>query len=107
MADGTIKIILAPGLTLTNPSFTVAINNPSKIKTVNGDSLQSLQANIDNVAVKNYPPGATADAPLIIAGTILSIFMLILFGLIFICTPLPVFLTLEAFQMIGLYALVN
>lgn len=57
--------------------------------------------------VKSYPPGATTDAPLIIAGTILSIFMLILLGLIFICTPLPVFLTLEAFQMISLYALVN
>jgi hypothetical protein len=46
MDDGTIKIILAPGLTLTNPSFTVAINDPSKIRTANGDSLQSLQSSI-------------------------------------------------------------
>jgi hypothetical protein len=106
MADGTIKIILAPGLTLTNPSFTVSINDPSKIKTLTGDTLQSLQSNIDNVVIKNYPPGATSDAPLIIAGTILSIFMLVLLGLIFLCTPLPVFLTLEAFQMISFYALV-
>lgn len=107
MADGTIKIILAPGLTITNPSFTVTINNPSMIQSASGGSLQSLQSSIDNVPVTNFPPGATTDAPLIIAGTILSIFMLILLGLIFLCTPLPVFLTLEAFQMIAFYALVN
>jgi hypothetical protein len=93
MPDGTIKLVLAPGITLTNPSFTIAINNPAMITTANGDSIQSLQANIDNLVLNNYPPGSTSDAPLVIAGTILAIFMLILLAVVFICTPLPVFLT--------------
>jgi len=107
MDDGTIKIILAPGITLTNPSFTIAINDPSKITTTSGDSIQSLQSTIDNVRIKTYPAGSGADAPLVVAGTVLSIFMLILLALVFLCTPLPVFLTLEAFQMIAFYALVT
>lgn len=37
--DGTIKITLDPSVTLTNPSFTVSINDPSKITTSNGASL--------------------------------------------------------------------
>lgn len=106
MPDGTIKLILAPGVSLTNPSFTVTINNPSAITSASGQSLQSLSAALDNVPMVNYPPGSTKDSPLIIAGTILSIFMLLLLGAVFICTPLPIFLTLEAFQMIGFYALV-
>ena len=31
MPDGTIKLVLSPGITLNNPSFTVSINDPSKI----------------------------------------------------------------------------
>lgn len=77
------------------------------ITTTGGDSIQSLQANLDNVVLNNYPPGTTSDAPLVIAGTILSIFMLILLAAIFLCTPLPAFLTLEAYQMIAFYALVT
>jgi hypothetical protein len=82
MDDGTIKIILAPGITLTNPSFTIAINDPSKITTTSGDSIQSLQSTIDNVRIKTYPAGSGADAPLVVAGTVLSIFMLILLALV-------------------------
>lgn len=44
MPDGTIKLTLAPGVTLTNPSFTVSITNPSMITTSSGQTLQSLTA---------------------------------------------------------------
>lgn len=44
MPDGTIKIVLDPSVTLVNPSFTVSINDPSKITTASGASLQSLTA---------------------------------------------------------------
>jgi hypothetical protein len=42
MDDGTIKIVLDPSVSLVNPSFTVSINDPSKITTSSGASLQSL-----------------------------------------------------------------
>jgi hypothetical protein len=106
MPDGTVKLILAPGVTLANPTFSVTVNNPSQISTASGSSLQSLQADIANVQITNYPSGSGKDSPLVIAGTILSVFMLILLFTIFLCTPLPAFLTIEAFQMIAFYALV-
>jgi hypothetical protein len=93
MPDGTIKLTLAPGVSLTNPSFTVSINDPSLITTASGQTLQTLTASLDKIALSNYPAGSTTDAPLIIAGTVLSVFMLILLAAVFLCTPLPVFLT--------------
>lgn len=39
MPDGTIKITLDPSVSLTNPSFTVTINDPSKITTASGATL--------------------------------------------------------------------
>jgi hypothetical protein len=39
MPDGTIKITLDPSVSLTNPSFTVTINDPSKITTTSGATL--------------------------------------------------------------------
>lgn len=107
MADGTIKIILSPGVSITNPSFTVSINDPSMITTTSGDSLQTLEANLDNLVLNSYPAGSTADAPMVVAGTILSVVLLVLLASVFICSPLPVFLTLEAFQMIAFYAYVS
>jgi hypothetical protein len=43
---------------------------------------------------------------LVVAGTVLSVLMLVMLAAIAICTPLPAYLTLEAFQMIAFYALV-
>lgn len=76
------------------------------ISTASGASIQSLQADIANVVMNNYPTGTTSDAPLVVAGSALSILMLILLAAIAVCTPLPTYLTLEAFQMIAFYALV-
>jgi len=42
MPDGTIKLILSPDVSLTNPSFTIKINDPSRIRTPSGNSLQTL-----------------------------------------------------------------
>jgi hypothetical protein len=42
MDDGTIKIILASGVSLTNPSFTVSVTDPTQIISSSGASLQSL-----------------------------------------------------------------
>lgn len=106
MNDGTIRLVIDPSLSLTNPSFSIKINDPSMISSASGASIQSLQADISNVVLNNYPSGSTSDAPLVIAGTALSILMLILLAAIAICTPLPAYLTLEAFQMIAFYALV-
>ena len=94
MPDGSIKLILDPGVSLTNPSFTISINDPSMITTKSGQSLQSLSANLDNIILMSYPSGTTSDAPLVVAGTGLAIVMLILLASVFICTPLPIFLTL-------------
>ncbi len=56
--------------------------------------------------MNSYPVGSTSDAPLVVAGSALSILMLVLLAAIAVCTPLPAYLTLEAFQMIAFYALV-
>lgn len=42
MADGTIRIVLSPEISLQNPSFTVTINDPNRIKTNSGSTLASL-----------------------------------------------------------------
>lgn len=106
MADGTIRLVVDSSISLTNPSFSIKINDPSMISTASGASIQSLQADIANVVINNYPTGTTSDAPLVVAGSALSILMLILLAAIAVCTPLPTYLTLEAFQMIAFYALV-
>lgn len=94
MSDGTIRLVLSPGLTLQNPSFKVVINNPAMITSANGQTLQVLQASLDNIILNNYPAGTTSDAPLVIAGTILAIFMIILLITVLLCTPSPIFLTI-------------
>ncbi len=76
------------------------------ISSASGASIQSLQADISNVVMNSYPVGTTSDAPLVVAGSALSILMLVLLAAIAVCTPLPAYLTLEAFQMIAFYALV-
>lgn len=94
MPDGTIRLVLNPGITLNNPSFTITINDPSKISSASGDSLESLQASLDNIILINYPAGTTEDAPLVVAGTVLSVFMIILLFTVILCTPISSFLTL-------------
>lgn len=42
MPDGTIKIVLDPSVSLTNPSFTVTINDPARITTNSGATLENL-----------------------------------------------------------------
>jgi len=106
MPDGTIRLVLDSSISLTNPSFSIQINDPSMISSASGASIQSLQADISNVVMNSYPVGTTSDAPLVVAGSALSILMLILLAAIAVCTPLPAYLTLEAFQMIAFYALV-
>jgi hypothetical protein len=91
LPDGTIKIVLDPSVSLTNPSFTVSINDPSKITTENGAHLQSLTSAIENIMLNAYPAGTTSDAPLVVAGTILAILMLLVLGAVFICSPVPIY----------------
>ena len=42
MADGTIRIVLSPEVSLSNPSFTVSINDPTQIVADSGSTLSSL-----------------------------------------------------------------
>ena len=107
MADGTIRIVLSPEVSLTNPSFTVTINDPNRIKTSSGATLSSLEAQVNDVVVNSYPPGSTSDAPMVVAGTVLSILMLIVVGAAFLCSSVPIYHSLEAFQMISLYAFIT
>ena len=91
MPDGTIRIVLSPGVTLTNPSFTVTINDPNMITTQSGATLSNLETTITDLVLNAYPAGSTADAPMVVAGTILSILMLIVVGSLFICSPVPIY----------------
>lgn len=91
MADGTIKIILDPSISLVNPSFTVTINDPTKITSESGASLQSLEAVVTDIVLNYYPPGSTSDAPLIVGGSVLSIAILLVLGAIFLCSPVPIY----------------
>jgi len=91
MADGTIRIVLSPEVSLTNPSFTVTINDPNRITTSSGATLASLEAQVTDVILNSYPPGSTSDAPMVVAGTVLSILMLIVVGAIFLCSAVPIY----------------
>ena len=91
MADGTIRIVLSPEISLSNPSFTVSINNPNQITTASGSTLSSLEATVTDIVLNAYPPGTTSDAPMVVAGTVLAIFMLLIVAAIFICSPVPAY----------------
>lgn len=91
MADGTIKLVLDPSISITNPTFTVTINDPSKITTSSGGTLSSLEAIVNDIVLNYYPPGTTSDGPLVVAGTVLSILMLLVLAAVVLCSPVPVY----------------
>lgn len=107
MPDGTIKIVLDPSVTIKNPSFTVSINDPSKITTASGASLQSLEAVVKDIVLNSYPPGTTSDAPLVVAGNVLAVSMLIITAAVFLFTPVPIYQSLEVFQIAAFYAYIT
>ena len=91
MADGTIRIVLNPEISLSNPSFTISINNPNQITAASGSTLSSLEATVTDIVLNAYPPGTTSDAPMVVAGTVLAIIMLLIVAAIFICSPVPAY----------------
>lgn len=107
MPDGTIKIILDPSVSLTNPSFTVSINDPSKITTASGATLQSLEAVVKDIVVNSYPAGTTSDGPFVVAGSVLSVAILIVVAAIFLFSPVPIYLSIEVFQIVAFYAYIT
>lgn len=46
------------------------------------------------MVVNSYPAGTTSDAPLVIAGSILSVIMLLILAVVFLCSPVPIYLPL-------------
>ena len=91
MADGTIRVVLNPDVSISNPSFTVSINNPNQITTSSGSTIENLEAIVNDVVLNAYPAGSTSDAPMVVAGSVLVIMMLIILAAIFVCSPVPIY----------------
>jgi hypothetical protein len=105
LPDGTIKIIL--DLTLTNPTFEISFVSPTSVTSLSGASLQSVSNTINTKTVQVFPPGTTSDSPLNVAGTVLSIAMLVVFFASLIVSPMASLFALSVFQMFYFHAYVN
>lgn len=103
-----MKLKLQPGMSLDNMKFDVVFTDAAAIKTKNGGAgLQSLQAQIALDTVEVYPTETLqSSASFEIVGLVLSIAILIPVFLLLLCSPVAVFQSLEAFQLISLFAYV-
>lgn len=107
LSNGTIKLYLDVGLTLSNPTFSVTITDPAAIvSTETGMTLQNVQSLINIAKLDYYPPSEGADAGTNFPGTFTSIVFLLLFMLTFFFSDVMV-RPLQMLQLLFLHSLVD
>jgi hypothetical protein len=95
-------------MSLTNPSFSVVFTDPTAIQTTSGNSLQALQSNIQMPTIQVFSQDQlTSYTQYGVVGLVLSAAMIIPVFLLCLCSPVAVFHSLEAFQLISLFAYVK
>lgn len=104
LPDGTIKLYLDPGVSLSNVQYSIVISDASAIQAASGGNLQNLQSEIYIEEAEVYSSDETEDAPMVIAGKILAIAVVIITFAMLIFGLSPLYLLIEAIQFTSLFA---
>jgi hypothetical protein len=106
LSNGTIKIYLDVGISLTQPTFTVDISDPSAVISESGVTLQNVQSLLSLEKIDYYPPADGSEAGTNFPATFTAVVFLLLFAATFVFSDVMV-RPLQLLQLLFLHCLID